>query len=130
MTAQRGTPSPRRAAAAMSRRASLLTLGGTALAATIPDWSLVEAKKKGKNARKRARKCKKNNRTDNDNANDQCEQQLAPCRDFVDDFCALFNPPGPPRDLCIARAIVCCEPIAQCDGEGFFECLLGRIQSI
>jgi hypothetical protein len=115
-------PILQRATDAVSRRTSLATLSGAVLAATLPGLSRVEAKKKNKKSR--GRKRKKNA------ANDQCEQQLAPCRDFVDDFCALFNPPGPPRDGCIAGAIVCCEPITQCDGEGFFGCLYERISSI
>lgn len=114
-------------AAGASRRQSLLALGGSALAAAVSSWSPADAKRKGKNARKRKRK---NARTNTDNDNGLCEEQLEPCRDFVDDFCALFNPPGPPRDVCITRAIVCCEPIMRCDGEGFFACLLERIQSI
>lgn len=127
MTEHRLNPALRHAVETSSRRASLATLVGTVFAVTTPGWPRVEAKKKDKTARKRKRK---NNRKTNDDADGQCQDQLSPCRDFVDDFCALFNPPGPSRDNCIAQAVVCCEPIAECDGEGFFECLLERIQSI
>jgi hypothetical protein len=117
------SPSP---ADPVSRRRSLASLAGAALAAAFATAPMAEAKKGGKNDKnKDKKKCKTQG---NDDA--RCEVQLQPCRDFVDDFCALFNPPGPPRETCVSRAIVCCEPIMECDGEGFFDCLYERISNI
>ena len=123
MTDQQALPSIRRAAVAISRRTSLMTLGGTVLAVAIPGPSLVEAKKKGK----KGKRCKRKNE---DNENDQCEQQGPPCRNFADQFCALFHPPGPLRIACADAASQCCLPLEQYQGAEFFDCLLGRVQRI
>jgi hypothetical protein len=119
------SPSP---ADPVSRRRSLASLAGAALAAAFAASPVAEAKKGGKNDKNKNKNKKNRKKKGNDGA--RCEEQLQPCRDFGDDFCALFNPPGPPRDTCVSRAIVCCEPIMECDGEGFFECLYERISNI
>jgi hypothetical protein len=101
-------PILQRATDAVSRRTSLATLSGAVLTATLPGLSRVEAKKKNKKSG--GRKRKKNA------ANDRCEQQGPSCREFADQFCALFNPPGPPRIACAAAATGCCLPLEQCQG--------------
>ncbi|MGH2617504.1 MAG: hypothetical protein ACRDJC_19895 [Thermomicrobiales bacterium] len=115
------SPSP---ADTLSRRRSFASLAGAALAAAFAAPPVAEAKKGGKNDKKKCKNKKKGSDAG------ICEEQLQPCRDFVDDFCALFNPPGPPRDACVAGAIVCCEPIMECDGEEVFECLYEKISNI
>ncbi len=121
MSSHLAHPILQRAADAVSRRTSLARLSGAVLTATLPGLSRVEAKKSKKS---RGRKRMKNA------ANDRCEQQSPSCREFADEFCALFNPPGPQRITCAAAATTCCLPLEQCQGPEFFDCLLGRIQSI
>ena len=100
----------RRAAASISRRGSLLTLGG-ALAASATS-SLVEAKssKKGK---KKAKK-KAAQRAENE-ANLICQSQVAGCRARV-----LAECDGP---TCPVVAD-CCSSLGACDFNGFFACLI------
>lgn len=107
MTEHRLNPALRHAVETSSRRASLATLVGTVFAVTTPGWPRVEAKKKDKTARKRKRK---NNRKTNDDADGQCQDQLSPCRDFVDDFCALFNPRGRPETTASHRPSCAASP--------------------
>ena len=89
----------------------------------MPGSSLVQAEKKGQEGKR----CK---RKQADTVTGQCDQLGSPCQDFAENFCALFNPPGPPRLTCAVAAILCCRPLELCQGEEFFDCLLGRIQSI
>jgi hypothetical protein len=100
---------------AITRRRSLMTLGGAAMAAALSGPALAEARKKGKKGRNTRKKT--------------CQKQGAPCREFVDQFCELFFPPGPGRDFCLAGASPCCSSIEQCRGEEFFACLFEAIRS-
>jgi hypothetical protein len=95
----------RRAAAGMSRRRSLLTLGGAALTATIAGPSVSEAKKKSGN------KCKKKEKQ-------RCSADAAACKTTVDAVCELTP------EVCAAVA-ACCDT---CSASGFFTCFAAAVQ--
>ena len=88
----------RRTADALSRRGSLLALGGLALAASVPA-STVKGRK-GKNRKKRRK---------------TCQRQVAPCQAFFTAIC--FGDPD-----CEAEFFPCCEQLANCDSAGLLEC--------
>lgn len=111
MTTQRAHPIVPHAAA-VSRRASLLTVGGAALAALASRSPDVGAKNRNK-AKKKARK----------KAEKRCRQQGPPCLEFATRLCAAFHPPSPIRDACLNRANACCASIETCDGGDYFACL-------
>jgi hypothetical protein len=87
----------RQAAASVSRRASMKTLGGAALAATLAAPSLAKAGKAGEKARKR------------------CKRQAQQCRNFYDEFCQ-DNP------ACEEDFFPCCEFLGRCNARGYLEC--------
>jgi len=89
----------RRTADALSRRGSLLALGGLALATAIPASTAKAAK--GKNRKKRKQ---------------ICQRQIAPCEAFFAALC--FGDPA-----CEAEFFPCCAPLADCDSAGVLECL-------
>jgi hypothetical protein len=93
----------RRAATGVSRRGSLLTLGGAALAATFAGPQLGEAKKK------KGQDCKKKEKQ-------RCNNDTAACRTTV--FINCQDPAGCPE------ALLCCEP---CSASGFFACLIASL---
>jgi hypothetical protein len=74
--------------AAFSRRHSLVTLGGAALAATFGGATLVDAGKKNRNKRKK-----------------KCNRQKTTCREIVAEFCADFGDDAP---ACEAVVLPCC----------------------
>lgn len=88
----------RHAADAVSRRGSLLALGGAALAAA--------AVEKPARARQKAKKQVKK----------KCKRQVAPCRSFFAGVC--FGDPE-----CEAALFPCCDFLAKCDSGAMFECL-------
>jgi hypothetical protein len=91
----------RRAAAAVSRRSSLVTLGGTALAASLAMPGVSEAKKKkGKDCKK-----KEKQRCSNDTADCIATLQATPSCDAT----------------CVALLTPCCET---CSANGFLTCFL------
>jgi hypothetical protein len=107
----------RRAAASMSRRGSLLSLGG-ALAAAITAPSLAQAKKntkKGKKAKKRKAQQRAAERAENQ-ANQVCQSQVEGCRTLVADLCEGQG------NECLAAAN-CCSSLGACDITGFFACV-------
>ena len=85
----------RHAADAVSRRGSLLALGGALAAVAEP----ASAKQK---AKKQVRK--------------KCRRQVAPCRSFFAGVC--FGDPD-----CEAALFPCCDFLAQCDSGAMFECI-------
>jgi type IV secretory pathway VirD2 relaxase len=91
----------RHAAEGVSRRTSLLTLGGAALAATVAKPDVSEAKKK------KGQDCKKK-------AKQRCANDAAACRAQIPAACA--DDPN-----CTGLATFCCEA---CSGNGFITCLL------
>lgn len=93
----------RRAAGTVSRRASLMTLGGAALAAAATKPSIAEAKKnKNKKAKKKAKK----------KANQKCQQQVPQCETAL---AQLDRPQG-----------FCCQFLADCNASEFIQCLARR----
>lgn len=99
----------RHAAAAVSRRSSLLALGGAALAASAVGPSVARAGKAGKKAKKK------------------CKRQRGPCLDTVELVCAELTDPGAEREQCIETFTECCGFLAKCQAANFFECVLGNI---
>jgi hypothetical protein len=90
----------RRAATGVSRRGSLLTLGGAALAATLAGPQLgVAKKKKGKDCKKKEKQ--------------RCNNDIAACRSTV-----LINCEEP--DGC-PEALLCCE---DCSASGLLACII------
>lgn len=89
----------RRAAAAVTRRHSFLTLGGAALTAAVAAPATAEA---GKGARKARKRCKK---------------QEGKCRTSVEEFCGG-------NASCLESLFRCCEPLATCDAGASTDCFL------
>jgi hypothetical protein len=88
----------------ISRRSSLLSLGGAALAATMAAPVVGEAKKKKKSGNKGKDKEKK-----------RCSKDAAACKNTVQPLC---DPADPAACLIIQN---CCE---ECSANGFLECLI------
>ena len=109
-------PFVRRATAAVSRRASLLAVGATALAPALGGPSLVQAGKAGKKAKKK------------------CKRQRGQCETFiVTEVCAVdgttrqgaIGGEGIPN--CVEVFTPCCDFFAQCQaGEGL-SCLNQKV---
>jgi hypothetical protein len=97
-----------RRAGAVSRRGSLSTLGGAALAGILATPAAVSAGKGGKNGQKR------------------CKRQRGQCLAFVEEFC---QPKADPN-ACETQFSPCCESFAECKAglgiECLFEALLGE----
>jgi hypothetical protein len=96
----------RRAAVGMSRRSSLVTLGGAAAGALIAGPSASEAKKK------KGKDCKKKEKQ-------RCSSDAAACKTTVQ---VALCPDAEPA-TCVA-AQTCCD---QCSANGFLTCLLAII---
>jgi hypothetical protein len=92
----------RTAAAGVSRRRSLLTLGGAALAAGVTNAGVSEAKKK------KGKDCKKKEKQ-------RCTNDAAACKTSIQPLCDPGDPAG-----CL-QAQACCE---ECSADGFLTCLL------
>jgi hypothetical protein len=93
----------RQAAAAVSRRTSLLTLGGAALAASIATPDVSEAKK-GKDCKKKEKQ--------------RCSKDAAACKTTVIDVCE-------DEAACLAALTPCCD---ECSANGFFTCFIAANQ--
>jgi hypothetical protein len=96
--------------AALSRRASLLTLGAARSAAELKP-ATADAKNKNRNS-----KVKKK-------AKQKCEQQVGPCNDFVITQCDAAD------EACISRRLACCAFLGACDVTGLLTCLDERQES-
>lgn len=92
----------RDAAAAVSRRTSLLTIGGAALAAVMAR----PASAKGGKSRNTSLK--------------RCKKQTGQCLAAVAEYCAPLELP----QVCEAFLGPCCETLAQCDAGRTVACLL------
>lgn len=90
---------------ALTRRASLLTLGSAGLAAlTLPRTAA-------------AKKNRKNRNKEKGDVNKLCKSQVGQCETFVTALCEDINDPE-----CVA-VLACCAPLASCDFNGFIACL-------
>jgi hypothetical protein len=107
-----------RHAAAVTRRASLLALGGAILAAA-PAPSVAKA---GGRCRKKVAKAAK--RCDAKTAA-MCEEFRLDCRQMVTAFCNLKFPSTPQALQCEAARQGCCDALTSCDVRTNLECLLG-----
>jgi hypothetical protein len=87
----------RHAAAGITRRASLLTLGGVAVAAAPTSSATAASKKRKKNKA-------------------LCKRLGAQCRRAIDDVCAGAAFP----ETCRAEFLPGCEPLARCTAEEAF----------
>jgi hypothetical protein len=108
----------RHAAGAVSRRVSLLALGGMALAAMTAVPAAAKGGKKGKKGKKR-----KGGNEDNGNAigplaQARCAGQVDQCRAIFTDLCQDAQ--------CLSR-ITCCNPFATCDADGALACIFADI---
>lgn len=90
----------REAADAISRRKSMMALGGMALAAALAETKSVSGKKK--RAKKQVKK--------------KCKRQVLACRNFFSGFCT-----GIPE--CEDEFFPCCDQLATCDAGGMLTCL-------
>jgi hypothetical protein len=89
----------RRATAAVTRRSSLLTLGGAALAATMARPDVGEAKKGGQSCGKKQKK--------------KCQAVETQCNAFGTPLCNG-------NATCLAQVALCCQ---QCFADAFFACI-------
>ena len=105
MTAQQATPSLRRAAEAMSRRASLLTLGGAVLARVMAAPRTAQAGKESKKAKKRVKRT--------------CKRQVGACRAFFTELCAT-DPECDEEEM--ERVFPCCELLENCEAGDSVAC--------
>jgi hypothetical protein len=95
-----------RAAVGLSRRSSLLTLGGAALAATIAAPDLSEAKKK------KGPDCKKKEKQ-------RCNSDAAACKSTINAICEL-------EPAQCAAVLACCDT---CSAAGFLTCFAAAIEA-
>ena len=95
---------------ALTRRASLLSLGAAVLAAALASPFTADAKKKGGKNKNKKKKCP-----------DLCTPQVAQCTTAITTLCA-----GEPT--CLDSAL-CCPSLASCDFSGFFACLVASAQA-
>lgn len=93
----------RRAAGGMTRRGSVLALGGGTLAALAAVPEAEAGRKQGRKCRRKARK----------KARRICRRQIAQCE-------ASFREANPPD---LDERLPCCALLANCDYEEFFACL-------
>ena len=90
----------RQAGAALTRRASLLTLGGAALAATVTHPSTSKAS--GSTFKNKLKK--------------RCQRNKTHCINSVHDFCSG-------NELCVGSVTPCCD---ECFSDEFFVCFLTK----
>jgi hypothetical protein len=101
----------RRTAAAVSRRKSLLTIGGAALGAPVAAPFVVEADLKKKECKK---KCKK-----------KCKTQVEQCENEVRQLC---NDLGAELEQeCRDALLDCCSTLGKCKAAKSTECLLSNL---
>lgn len=98
-----------RIVAALSRRASLLTLGAAGTVAAFAPLTADARKKKNRN--------KNQNKKVNKKARQKCQNQIEQCNDLVIAQC------GEENEECIAEGLVCCEFLSDCNFTGFLGCL-------
>ncbi len=103
-----------RAAASLSRRASLIGLLGAALAPALA-VTPASAKKKGRN-----RKNKKSNK------DSRCEQQVAMCEASITRFCPRFLDP----EACEAVLRPCCSDLRTCEVDAALVCIVTESGSL
>jgi hypothetical protein len=104
---------------AVSRRASLMTLGGAALVAALAGAPAAEAKK---NNNKKAKKAKKRARR---RLQQTCDAQPGQCQTAVQAFCANQ---GMRSQSCLQQLSRCCTLIVDCNVTPAFTCVFNSFQ--
>lgn len=99
----------RHATQAVSRRESLMMLGGAALAAAAAKPSHAEAAESGKKNRKKAKR----------QARKKCGRQVGQCRTIVIQRCTDSQNP----QICEESALPCCEFFSKCNAGAGLQCL-------
>ena len=95
---------------ALTRRASIVTLGAAGLAATLGGSFTADAKKKGgKNKKKKT-------------CTNPCPAQVASCTTALTNICA--GDPG------CQDSIACCSSLGTCDVSGFLACVIASSQEM
>ena len=123
----------RHAAGAVSRRASILALGGMALAAVSAVPASAKGNKKGKGGKDR----KKNNKGTGDAvipappaptgptgeqlAQARCASQGDQCRAFVTEVCQG-------DEVCL-EVLICCDQFATCNADAGLNCIFGPVEN-
>jgi hypothetical protein len=103
-----------RRAAGISRRGSLMTLGGAGLAAMAGPAS-AEAGKSDKKANRKARKKGKK----------KCKKQDGQCIGVWEGLCAAEADP----ELCQDTFLPCCAFLASCQATAYFACVFATVVS-
>jgi hypothetical protein len=101
----------RRTAGAISRRRSLLTLGGAAVAGALATPTLAQASKDSKKAKKKKKK--------------KCNGQINQCNDFFTALCADPNFDCEPGEF--EAALFCCSQLRDCRGGEAVSCFFGLL---
>jgi hypothetical protein len=113
---------PRRAAAAITRRTSLTTMGAAGLAA-LSRAATVDAKKNDKKNNKREKKADKKVKKECQAELAQCTTEATQCAAQVEQCTGVFNTVCRGDPAC-ADQIACCSKLASCDVNAFFACLV------
>jgi hypothetical protein len=100
---------------AITRRASLLTLGAAGLAALGLSSSTDARKRNGNGKRNNNGKNGKNRKQNKGKINARCKKQVGECEAFLTPQCEVEN---------CAEIIACCAFLGQCNVDGFFTCLI------
>jgi hypothetical protein len=104
-----------RAFDAITRRASLLTLGAAGLA-TLGLTGEAGARKRNGNGKRNNGKNRKNRKQNKGDANKRCKQQVPECE-------AILAPLCEGQENC-DEIVACCSSLGQCNVTGFFDCLI------
>jgi hypothetical protein len=102
----------RHASQAVSRRSSLVTLGGAALAAIVAMPGIGIAGKSSNNKNKKQKQAKKQSLK-------LCQQQVGQCQTFINAECE--------GNGCGTVVAVCCPLLGTCQNEAFFTCLVDSL---
>ncbi len=98
-------------AVSLSRRTSLIGLGGLAAIATIARQSPTRAGKVGKRVKK------------------TCRKQIDKCQSSVSSFCAQPNLTVP-REACEAAILPCCSSFRNCNAGEAYDCIGDALLSL
>jgi hypothetical protein len=101
----------RQTASSVSRRRSLLALGGAAVAGALAAPMLALASKDSKKAKKKKKK--------------KCNGQIGQCEDFFTDLCANPDAECEPDELAAAR--FCCSQLKNCKAGEAVSCFFSLV---
>ncbi len=107
--------------ATLTRRASLLGLGGGAIAAALSGSATSAARRgqRGKGGKKNRKRCQPQKANCQPAVAERCQAQQAECLAAIEDRCD--------SEGCVTRFAPCCDVLtASCDLAPFVDCLLSR----